>query len=149
MRYVVSRARATGGAVANKSWANEKLRGPFTSPYAPPQPPPGHLPPGPPRHPVVSRIMTDVLVNRFARAAPGLNVPRKKESSARYGHLCRARIAAAAAAAAASEIVKNGYGVAVAGEIPATATRKAYGDLQLRLSAFADLLVELRERERG
>lgn len=38
-------------------------------------------PPRLPRHPVVSRIMTDVLVNRFARAAPGLNVPRKKESS--------------------------------------------------------------------
>ena len=49
-----------------------------------------------PQHPVVSRIMTDVLVNRFARAAPGLNVPRKKESSARYDHLpgshCRNRV---------------------------------------------------------
>lgn len=26
----LARPRATGGAVANKSWANEKLRGPFT-----------------------------------------------------------------------------------------------------------------------
>lgn len=37
--------------------------------------------PARPRHPVVSRIMTDVLVNRFVHAAPGLNVSGKKESS--------------------------------------------------------------------
>lgn len=54
--------------------------------------------------------MTDVLVNRFACAAPGLNVPRKKESSRDMATCAGARIAAAIA----SEIVKNGYGVAVA-----------------------------------
>lgn len=51
--------------------------------------------------------MTDVLVNRFARAAPGLNVPEKKESSRDTATCARARIAAAAAAAAAACRVRN------------------------------------------
>lgn len=69
--------------------------------------------------------MTDVLVNRFARAAPGLNVPEKKESS-RDTATCAGWAHIAAAAAAASEIVKNGYGAAAAAiHYDATASRES------------------------
>lgn len=61
-------ARATGGGRRKQKLGKREVTRTLYAPRLP-------------QHPVVSCIMTDVLVNRFARAAPGLNVPRKKESS--------------------------------------------------------------------
>lgn len=75
-----------------------------------------------PSHPVVSRIMTDVLVNRACEALEAL-MPWKKKP-ARYGHLYQPR-----ASDFTPEIVRDGYGAACASDtIPralANQTRRA------------------------
>lgn len=99
--------------------------------------------------------MTDVLVNRFARAAPSLNVPEKKESSRDTATCARLGLTLLPAAAAASEIVKNGYGAAAAAiHYDATASREciarfAAAIVSLSLSLSCEFIANVRERERS